>query len=135
VEGRSAHHTWSRRDNGIRPDGRSGYRLDGLILLIDGIGRAKSGPAPVLQACGVISFEDATKTYRMRAFNDGRFLETEIKLLEDAKEMAWGFVFGDIKTKSVLRINEKDEWIELYEITVGSQPPKRLMELAVRREK
>jgi hypothetical protein len=75
----------------------AGYKLDGLILLIEGIGRAKSGTAPVLQAFGVISFEDATNTCRMRAFNDGRFLETEIKLLEDAREMAWGFVFGESK--------------------------------------
>ena len=112
-----------------------GYKLDGLILVIEGIGRAKSGGAPVLQAFGVISYEDETKTYRMRAFNDGRFLETNVKLLEEGKGMAWGFVLGEIKTKSVMRINEKDEWTELHEIIIGSQPPKRLMEMAVRRQK
>jgi hypothetical protein len=70
----------------------------------------------------------------MRAFNDGRFLETEIKLLEEGKGMTWGFALGKIKTKSRLRINEHDEWTELHEITMGSEPPKKLMELAVRRE-
>jgi hypothetical protein len=111
------------------------YKLDGLILVIEGIGRAKSGAAPLLKAFGVISYEDETKTYRMRAFNDGRFLETNVKLLEDGKGMAWGFVLGEIKTKSVMRINEKDEWTELHEIIIGSQPPKSLMEIAVRRQK
>jgi hypothetical protein len=111
------------------------YKLDGLILVIEGITRAKSSVAPVMQAFGVISYEDETKTYRMRAFNDGRFLETNVKLLEEGKGMTWGFVLGEIKTKSVMRINEKDEWTELHEIIIGSQPPKRLMEIAVRRQK
>lgn len=111
----------------------AGYKLDGLILVIEGIGRARSGVAPVLQAFGVISYDDETKTYRMRAFNDGRFLETNVKLLEEGKGMAWGFALGEVKTQSVMRINEKDEWTELHEITIGSQPPKRLMEIAVRR--
>ena len=71
----------------------------------------------------------------MRAFNNGRFLETNVKLLEEGKGMTWGFVLGEIKTKSVMRINEKDEWTELHEIIIGSQPPKRLMEIAVRRQK
>jgi hypothetical protein len=111
------------------------YKLDGLILVIEGIGRAKSGLAPVLQAFAVISYEDETNSYRMRAFNDGRFLETNVKLLEEGKGMAWGFVLGEIKTKSVMRINEKDEWTELHEIVIGSQPTRRLMEIAVRRQK
>ena len=71
----------------------------------------------------------------MRAFNDGRFLETEVKLSEEDKGMTWGFALGEIRTNSVMRINEKDEWTEIHEITIGSQPPKRLMEIAVRRQK
>jgi uncharacterized protein DUF1579 len=51
------------------------YKLDGLVLLIEGVGRASGGPA--LQALGVVSYDDETGTYPMRAFNDGRFLETE----------------------------------------------------------
>lgn len=110
------------------------YKLDGLILVIEGIGRTKSDGAPLLQAFGIISHDDDTQTYHMRAFNDGRFLETEIKLLEQGKGMTWGFVFGEIKTKSELRINEKGEWTELHEIILGSQPSRKLMEVAVRRQ-
>ena len=56
------------------------YKLDGLILVIEGVGRTKSDGHSVLQALGVISFDDQTATYRMRAFNDGRFLESEVTL-------------------------------------------------------
>ncbi len=111
------------------------YRLDGLILVIEGIGRAKSDGQPVLQAFGIISYDDESATYRMRAFNDGRFLETQVKLLEEGKGMAWGFVLGDIRTSSVLRINGNGEWTELSEITIGPKPPKKLLELTVRPQK
>jgi hypothetical protein len=108
------------------------YKLDGLVLVIEGVGRTKSGGQPVLQAFGIISYDDEGGTYRMRAFNDGRFLETQVKLLEEGKGMTWGFVFGEIRTNSMLRINESGEWTELAEITIGSEPPKLLLELTVR---
>jgi hypothetical protein len=110
------------------------FKLDGLILEIEGVGRTKSGNKPVLQALGIISFDDETSTYHMRAFNDGRFLETDVKLLEDGKSLTWGFVLGSIKTSSVLRINEKGEWTEVAEITIDSQLTRKLMELTVKRQ-
>ena len=110
------------------------YKLDGLILVIEGTGRTKSG-TPVLQALGVISYDDESKTYHMRAFNDGRFLETDVKLLDEDQGMSWGFTLGEVKTKSVMRINQNGEWTELHEITIGSDPPKKLMEVTVRRQK
>jgi hypothetical protein len=111
------------------------YKLDGLILVIEGGGRTKSGGQTLLQAFGIISYDDESGTYRMRAFNDGRFLETQVKLLEDGKGMTWGFALGEIRTNSVLRINESGEWTELAEIAIGSQPPKKLVELTVRPQK
>jgi hypothetical protein len=111
------------------------YKLDGLIVVIEGVGRAKSGGQPLLQAFGIISYDDESGTYRLRAFNDGRFLETQMKLLEAGKGMTWGFALGEIRTNSVLRINERGEWTELAEIKIGSQPPKKVLELSVRPQK
>jgi len=71
----------------------------------------------------------------MRAYNDGRWLETEVKLAEDGRAVTWGFSFGEIRTSSLLRINENGEWTELGELTIGSQPPRKFMELTVRPEK
>lgn len=108
------------------------YKLDGLIIVIEGVGRAKPGGQPLLQAFGIISYDDESGTYRLRAFNDGRFLETQTKLLEEGQGMTWGFALGEIRTNSVLRINERGEWTELAEISIGSQPPKKLLEVTVR---
>jgi len=108
------------------------YKLDGLILVIEGVGRTKSGGQPLLQAFGIVSYDDESGTYHLRAFNDGRFLEAEMKLLEEGKGMTWGFTLGEIRTSSVLRINEHGEWTEFAEISIGSRAPKKLLELGLR---
>lgn len=110
------------------------FKLNGLILEIEGVGRTNSDNQPVLQALGIISFDDEASTYHMRAFNDGRFLETEVKLLEDGKSLTWGFELGSIRTSSVLRINERGEWTEVHEITIDSQAARKLMEVTVKRQ-
>jgi hypothetical protein len=109
------------------------YKLDGLILVIEGVGRTKSGGRPILQAFGVISYDNESGTYPFRAFNDGRFLETTTKLLEEGG-ISWGFALGEIRTSSVLRINERGEWTEVGEISIGSQPAKKFWELTVQRQ-
>ncbi len=109
------------------------YKLDGLLLAIEGIGRNKANGMPAVQAFGIISYNDETATYHMRAFNDGRFLETDMTLSDTAKQITWGFALGEIKTNSVLRIDENGDWTELHEITIGTQPPRKFMEVRVSR--
>lgn len=109
------------------------FKLGGLALTIEGVGRAKSDGALALQAFGVITFDDASDTYRMRAYNDGRWLESDVKPLDVGQGITWGFSLGDISTRSVLRINDQGEWTEQAEITIAGRPPQKLMELTVRR--
>jgi hypothetical protein len=37
------------------------------------------------------------------------------------------FLWGEFKTNTVLRINDRGEWTELGELTIGSQPPRKFM--------
>jgi hypothetical protein len=99
------------------------YKLDGLILMIEGAG---------LNALGLLSYDDIAGTYHMRAYNDGRWLETDVNLVDGKKELTWGFTFGEIKLNSVLRINDQGEWTELHELIIGSQPARKYMELTVK---
>lgn len=109
------------------------FRLDGLVLVIEGVGRTKAEGRVALQALGLVSFDDETGTYRMRAFNDGRWLETEVKLSNEGNSISWGFALGEFKTTTVLRINENGEWTELGELVIGNRPKQKMMELRVRR--
>ena len=111
------------------------YKLDGLLLIVEGSGRAKEDGKLVLQALGVCSYDDESGSSRMRAFNDGRYLETEVKLLENGKGITWGFTSGQIRSSAVMRITEAGDWTEMHEITIGSQAPRKYMELTVKRQK
>jgi hypothetical protein len=111
------------------------YKLDGLLLITEGVGRTKADGKLALQALGIISYNDESGTYRMRAFNDGRYLETDVRLLDHGKGITWGFTLGQIRTNSVMRITEEGDWTELTEIMIGPQPPRKYMELKVSPQK
>jgi hypothetical protein len=93
--------------------------------MIEGVGRTKADGKLSLQAFGLISFDDETGTYRMPAFNDGRWLETEVKLADGGNSISWGFALGDFKTTTVLRINENGEWTEHGDLVIGDRSPRR----------
>jgi hypothetical protein len=112
---------------------RAEYRLDGLVLLIEGTGHDRATSTTVLQALGIISYDDERETYRMRAFNDGRWLDTDVTLLEGRRGISWRFALGEFRTHSELRITEDGAWTEHAELTIGSQPAKTLLDLSVRR--
>ncbi len=113
---------------------RAEYRLGGLVLLIEGVGRDRSSGTPILQALGIVSYDDEQGTYRMRAFNDGRFLETEVRLLDSGDGLTWGFGLGEVRTSSMLHINDDGDWTEHAELSVGSGPPRTFLEISVRRQ-
>jgi len=108
------------------------YKLDGLLLEVEGIGRTKDGK-PALQALGITSYDDERQVYRFRAFNDGRWLESDAKLAEDGKGLSWSFTVGEFRTNSVLRMTPDGRWTEQHDIIIGSEPPRRLIEVNVSR--
>jgi hypothetical protein len=55
--------------------------------MIEGTGRTRSDGNLAFEALWLVSFDDASGSYLMRAYNDGRWLETEVKLLHDGKGM------------------------------------------------
>lgn len=108
------------------------YKLDGLLLVIEGEGRAKGDGRLVLQAYSIVSYDDATGKYHMRAFNDGRWLESDIAVADNGKELTWGFALGEISTQSTLRLTDSGKWTESDDITISTRPAKEFMELTVK---
>ena len=96
--------------------------------MIEGTGRAQNDQKPSLQALGIISYDDATGEYRIRAWNDGRFLESPVQLFEDGKSLQWGFGVGDIRSSSLLQIDKAGQWTEKTVRLIGPQPPRKLMD-------
>lgn len=108
------------------------YKLDGLLILVEGTGRNPTDGKVVFRALATISFDDEAGVYHMRAHNDGRFMDTELKLPEGAKGFDWGFTSGPMKISYVMRLNEKGEWTETGEMKMGDQPARRFIDMTVR---
>ncbi|MCX6629569.1 MAG: hypothetical protein NTW28_18275 [Candidatus Solibacter sp.] len=107
------------------------FKMDGLVMLVEGTGRDAAGKI-VFQALATICYDDATSTYRFRAYNDGRYLDTDLKVTP--KGFEWGYTAGPLKVNNVMRINEKGEWVETTESTYGATPPRKSVEMTLRRQ-
>ncbi len=107
------------------------WKLDGLVMLIEGTGRDADGKV-VFQALATVSYDDASKRYSFRSYNDGRYLDTELKVPE--KGFAWGFDAGAAKVSNTMHLTDKGEWAEVTEVTLGSAAPRKTVEMLLKRQ-
>lgn len=105
-------------------------KMDGLVMAIKGTGRTTSGEI-AFQALATISYDDATSTYHFRAYNDGRYLDTELNVMP--KGFAWGFPAGPAKISNTMRLDENGDWVETTQMTLGTSSPRTSVEMLLRR--
>jgi hypothetical protein len=105
------------------------FKLDGLLLLIEGTGRDAATGAVSFNALATISFDEATKTYRFRAHNDGRYLDTE--LVVGDRSFEWGYTAGPAKITNKMSLDADGRWVEFTEAVVNNSPPMRMVEIRV----
>jgi hypothetical protein len=97
------------------------YKLDGLLLLIEGSSRDAAGHI-VFRALATVSFDEASNTYRFRAYNGGHYLDTEFAI--SVKGFTWSYDAGPAHIKNAMSLTDKGEWSETTEATVGNNPPR-----------
>lgn len=102
------------------------YKLDGLVMLIQGKSTGADGKVQ-FSALATISFDDATHTYRFRAYNDGHYLDTELAAPTDG--FSWSFQSGPARVVNTMKLTAKGEWSETTEVTVGSNPPMHSLDM------
>jgi len=106
------------------------FKLDGLVLLIEGKGIAADGKV-MFSALATISYDDSSHTYRFRAYNNGHYLDTELSLLSEG--FLWSFTTGPAHFVNSMHLTGKGEWDEVTEVTVGNNPGRRTVEMLLRR--
>jgi hypothetical protein len=111
------------------------YRSGGLVLEIEGAGLDKYNGEVISRSLGVISYDDEKKSYRFRAWNDGRYVETELKLIQTGKGLAWEYGFGDMRISHTMRINDSGEWIQTGEVITAAESPRKFLDVSLRRRK
>ena len=102
------------------------YKLDGLVLLVEGKSTSADGKV-LFSALATITYDDASHTYRFRAYSDGRYLDTECSVAADG--FSWSFTAGPAHIVNTMHLTGKGEWDEVTEVTVGSNPPHRSVEM------
>lgn len=109
------------------------FKLEGLVMLVEGTGRNPETGNVVFSALATIAYDPDTHAYRFRAYNGGRYLDTELTVADHGFE--WSYKGDSIVIRNVMNLNEAGQWAEFTEVTVGSQPPRRTMEMTLTREK
>lgn len=107
------------------------YKLDGLVLLIEGKSTAADGKV-AFNALATVSYDDASHTYRFRAYNDGHYLDTELTVPDNG--FSWSFAAGPAHIANVMHLTEKGEWSETTDVTIGSNPPHRSVEMLLQHQ-
>jgi len=102
------------------------YKLDGLVLLIEGKSTISDGKAQ-FSALATIAYDDTSHTYRFRAYHDGHYLDTELSV--PANGFSWSFTAGPAHIVNTMHLTSKGEWDEVTEATVGSNPPHRSVDM------
>jgi len=102
------------------------YKLDGLVLLVEGKSTSADGKV-AFSALATIAYDDASRTYRFRAYHDGHYLDTELSA--PANGFSWSFTAGPAHIVNTMHLTGKGEWNEVTEVTVGSYPPQRSVDM------
>lgn len=107
------------------------YKLDGLVLLIEGKSTAADGNTP-FQALATVAWDDAAHGYRIRAYNAGHYIDTALTVLADG--FSWGFDSGPAHVANTMHLTAKGEWQETTDVTFGGNPPQRSVDMLLTRQ-
>jgi len=133
--------TWTGDATTVRPGGtikvkqteQVVYKLDGLVLLIEGTGRHPESGEVLFRALATVSYDDAAGVYRLRSYNEGRYLDTELTVSQNG--FGWGYQAGPARIAFVMKLNEKGEWVETGEAPMPNGPARRFFDMTVRQQK
>lgn len=108
------------------------YKLGGLVLVVEGKSTSSGGNV-LFSALATIAYDDSSHTYRLRAYNDGHYLDTELSV--PANGFSWGFAAGPAHVVNTMHLTAKGEWEEVTESTVGGNPPHRSAQMLLQRQR
>jgi hypothetical protein len=107
------------------------FKLDGLVLLIQGKSTGADGKTQ-FEALATVAYDDASESYRIRAYHDGHYVDVPLAVLADG--FSWGFTSGSAKIENTMHLTAKGEWQETREVTVGDRPAQHSVEMLLTRE-
>ena len=110
-------------------------KLDGLVLVIEGHGKAKEDGSTIHTALTFVSYDERAKTYRWRAFTaEGQQTDTEAKV--GTSSLEWGLQIPQRgRMRYTIKLNEKGEWFEVGEMSQDGETWHKFFEMTLQRQK
>jgi hypothetical protein len=116
------------------------FRLDGVVLLVEGIGRGKlpgkDEEGVLFNALGVMSYDAQAKKYKVKAYrSEGQSVDADMTLTE--KGFIWGFKEPQrgLEVKYTLTVTPKGEWHEIGEFSQDGKTWTKFIEMTLTRVK
>ena len=114
-------------------------KLDGLLLLIEGIHHARipgqKDELKVHHAVATVTFDPGSRVLRMAAFKaDGKSIQPRAEIKDGA--FIWGFedpALGQLRY--TIRVNASGEWFEIGERSIDGREWKKYFEMTLSRRK
>jgi hypothetical protein len=109
-------------------------KLDGLVLVIEGPGKAKEDGSTVHTALAFVSYDHRANKFRWHAFTPEGQIDTEAKVGKDTLE--WTLEIPPRgRMRYIITRNEKGEWFEVGEMIQEDQTRHKFFEMTLRKEK
>ncbi len=108
------------------------FKLSGLVLLIQGASRKTDGSTS-FEALATVAYDEATKTYRFRAYNAGHYVDAEMNVVADG--FSWTYNAGPAHIANTMHLSPKGEWAESTEVTVGTKPAMHSVDMLLVRQR
>ena len=109
-------------------------KLDGLVLIVEGIGKAKEDGLTVHTALAFVSYDHHANKFRWHAFTPEGQIDTEAKVGTDTLEWSLQIPQRGRMHYTITR-NEKGEWFEIAEMIQEDQTRHKFFEMTLRKEK
>jgi hypothetical protein len=114
------------------------WKLDSLVIQIDGIGRTKSpdGSAGAIghQALGILSYDEPGSRYRFLAYTaEGRVADAVATVGE--RSLVWTIaVPGGIQIRYTILLDEKEQWQEVGEFSSDRENWTQFLQMTLHRK-
>lgn len=106
-------------------------KLGGLVMLVQGMSTDASGKV-LFSALATIAYDDASHTYRFRAYNEGHYVDTELSTPD--KGFSWSMNAGPAHIVNTMHLTDKGEWSESTEVSFGGGPAHQSMNMLLQRQ-
>jgi len=109
-------------------------KLDGLVLIIEGVGKAKEDGSTVHTALAIVSYDHRAKRFRWQAFRPEGQIDTEAKVGKDTLEWSLNIPQRGQMHYTISR-NAEGEWVEIGEMVQEDQTRHKFFEMTLRKQK